>query len=158
MAKKCFPHPELSDLPPTVMSKKRKAEEEIQVVVKKQRTKTPRKIPIEPKMPKKMDMVYRMIDVHPRYNSLDSSTRFAYEIACKAGYSSRNNNQFVRDIWNKLYLEKPIEAKVTWDRRIPDTMDVLNKQDWSGSPHTKTTYKDGNDYLLKTYGLITLVK
>jgi hypothetical protein len=89
------------------MSKKRKSESEMEVAVKKPRTKTTRKIPIEPKMPKKMDEVYSQIDAHPRYKELGEGTIFAYELGCKGGFSHKRtaNNKWARLIWTKLYID-----------------------------------------------------
>src|ERR1700733_2885317 len=125
MYKKCFPSSASSDLPPTTMSKKRKAEEQKVPKIIKHRKTTESKTPL---CPKAMATDYSHIDVHPNYKLLDSSTRFAYEVACKQGYSHRNNNKFVRDIWAKLYLNKHIQNPVVFDRKKPEIQRALDDE------------------------------
>jgi hypothetical protein len=124
MYKKCFPSSASSDLPPTNMSKKRKAEDQLHPKVIQKKKKNP-SVSI---CPKTMKQIYEQIDAHPNYKLLDSSTRFAYEVACKQGYSQRNNNKFVRDIWAKLHLNKPIQSNVVFDRKKLSVKKALEEE------------------------------
>jgi hypothetical protein len=106
MNKKCFPHSELSDLPPDNMSETCSLchasipSSEMCMLCNPLPEKTP-------KMPHLMKNVYRDIHAHPRYKELDEVTRFAYGMGCKGegSWGTKENNIWVRRIWRKLYLD-----------------------------------------------------
>lgn len=64
----------------------------------------------KPKMPHLIKKVCQQIETHAKFSELDENTIFAYRIA-RDGYSwaTKQNNAWLRKLWQKLYLDWEIE-------------------------------------------------
>lgn len=61
------------------------------------------------KMPRAIKQVQEQIEKHPKFKEMDFTTRMSFETVTQfsenvSSYIKAENNKWLRDLWNTLYL------------------------------------------------------